>query len=231
MPPGHPGGVKSDWQKSVRLSGHRRHHHHLRHRQHSAWRRCSEDRCSSCNAGWYHGYRESFSHARVPGPRTRRCNPISPARNADPGKRTRWRWSFPSRPLPGTQWKRLQIVSISPTSKSPSSGFCETVMARMPLSTTRDGRRFGARLSKIPACRDEPDARQRRRRPHRRATRSPRPRRAPQRLRRLAEGADEGAAHPFRIAEAGGFGDAFDRLARRLHALPRHLDPQPLYRL
>ena len=33
----------------------------------------------------------------------------------------------------------------------------------------------------------------------------PRPRRAAQRLRRLAEGADEGAAHPLRIAKAGGF--------------------------
>jgi hypothetical protein len=33
-------------------------------------------------------------------------------------------------------------------------------------------------------------------------------------LRRLAEGADEGAAHPLRIAKAGG-----------LHALPRHFDP------
>jgi hypothetical protein len=29
------------------------------------------------------------------------------------------------------------------------------------------------------------------------------PRRAPQRLRRLAESADEGAAHPLRIAKAG----------------------------
>jgi hypothetical protein len=45
----------------------------------------------------------------------------------------------------------------------------------------------------------------------------PRPRRAAQRLRRLAEGADEGAAHPLRIAEAGHLRDAFDRLAGRLH--------------
>ena len=61
--------------------------------------------------------------------------------------------------------------------------------------------------------------------------RLPRPRRAAQRLRRLAEGADEGAAHPLRIAEAGGFGDPLDRLAGGLHALPRHLDAQPLHRL
>jgi hypothetical protein len=59
----------------------------------------------------------------------------------------------------------------------------------------------------------------------------PRPRRAAQRLRRLAEGADEGAAHPLRIAKAGGLRDAFDRLAGGLHALPRHLDPQALHRL
>jgi len=39
-------------------------------------------------------------------------------------------------------------------------------------------------------------------------------------LRRLAEGADEGAAHPLRVAKAGYFRDAFDRLAGRLHALP-----------
>ncbi len=58
-----------------------------------------------------------------------------------------------------------------------------------------------------------------------------RPRRAPQRLRRLAEGADESAAHPFRIAKTGGFSDALDRLAGRLHPLPRHLDAQALDRL
>src|SRR5262245_59774511 len=46
-----------------------------------------------------------------------------------------------------------------------------------------------------------------------------RPRRAAQRLRRLAEGADEGAPHPLRIAKAGDLGDALDRLARGLHAL------------
>ena len=39
------------------------------------------------------------------------------------------------------------------------------------------------------------------------------PRRAAQRLRRLAEGADEGAAHPLGIAKAGLSRDAFDRLA------------------
>src|SRR6266536_4005359 len=58
-----------------------------------------------------------------------------------------------------------------------------------------------------------------------------RPCRAAQRLRRLAEGADESAAHPLRIAEAGDFSDAFDGFAGRLHALPRHLDPQALDRL
>jgi hypothetical protein len=41
----------------------------------------------------------------------------------------------------------------------------------------------------------------------------PRPRRAAQRLRRLAEG----AAHPLRIAEAGHLCDAFDRVAGQLH--------------
>jgi hypothetical protein len=59
----------------------------------------------------------------------------------------------------------------------------------------------------------------------------PRPRRAAQRLRRLAEGADEGAAHPLRIAKAGGLRDVLDRLAGGLHAQPRHFDPQPLHRL
>ena len=60
-----------------------------------------------------------------------------------------------------------------------------------------------------------------------------RPRRAAQRLRRLAEGADadEGAAHPLGIAKAGGLCDAFDRLAGGLHPIPRHLDPQTLDRL
>ena len=43
--------------------------------------------------------------------------------------------------------------------------------------------------------------------------RLPRPCRAAQRLRRLAEGADEGAAHPLRIAKAGGLRHQFDRLA------------------
>jgi acyl-CoA thioesterase-1 len=59
----------------------------------------------------------------------------------------------------------------------------------------------------------------------------PRPRRAAQRLRRLAEGADEGAAHPLRIAKAGGLRDAPDRFAGGLHALPGHFDTQPLHRL
>src|SRR6185437_6311339 len=53
----------------------------------------------------------------------------------------------------------------------------------------------------------------------------PRSCRATQRLRRLAEGADEGAAHPLRIAKAGRLRDALDRLTGRLHALPRHFDP------
>ena len=52
-----------------------------------------------------------------------------------------------------------------------------------------------------------------------------RPRRAAERLRRLTEGADEGAAHPLRIAESGQFRDALDRFAGGLHALSRHLDP------
>src|SRR5882672_999647 len=60
---------------------------------------------------------------------------------------------------------------------------------------------------------------------------SSRPCRPPQRLRRLAEGADEGAAHPLRIAKAGGFGNALDRLAGGLDALTRHLDAQALDRL
>jgi hypothetical protein len=41
----------------------------------------------------------------------------------------------------------------------------------------------------------------------------PCPRGASERLRRLTEGADESAAHPLRIAEAGQFRDGFDRLA------------------
>jgi hypothetical protein len=53
----------------------------------------------------------------------------------------------------------------------------------------------------------------------------PGPCRTTQRLRRLAEGADEGAAHPLRIAKAGGLRHALDRLAGGLHALPRHFDP------
>jgi hypothetical protein len=35
----------------------------------------------------------------------------------------------------------------------------------------------------------------------------------------------------LRIAKAGGRRDVLDRLAGGLHALPRHLDPQPLHRL
>src|SRR6185437_4036124 len=62
-------------------------------------------------------------------------------------------------------------------------------------------------------------------------TRLSRPRRTAQRLRRLAEGADESAPHPLGIAEAGDLGDALDRLAGGLHALARHLDAQPLDRL
>src|SRR6266851_2683810 len=58
-----------------------------------------------------------------------------------------------------------------------------------------------------------------------------RPCRTAQRLRRLAEGADEGAAHPLRIAKAGYLRDALDRLAGGLHAMPGHLDPQPLHRV
>src|ERR1700753_2227657 len=57
---------------------------------------------------------------------------------------------------------------------------------------------------------------------------SARPRRAAKRLRRLTESADEGAAHPLRITKAGRFRNALDRLTRRLDALPRHFDTQPL---
>jgi hypothetical protein len=39
---------------------------------------------------------------------------------------------------------------------------------------------------------------------------------------RLAEGADEGAPHPIRIAKPGELRDAFDRLAGRLHPAPPH---------
>jgi hypothetical protein len=45
----------------------------------------------------------------------------------------------------------------------------------------------------------------------------------PQRLRRLTEGADKGAARPLPITKAGHFRHAFDRLAGRLHRLPRDL--------
>src|SRR5689334_23903286 len=58
-----------------------------------------------------------------------------------------------------------------------------------------------------------------------------RPRRPPQRLRRLAEGADEGAPHPLRIAKTGDLSNALDRLAGGLHTRLRHLDAQPLHRL
>src|SRR5258708_11180028 len=47
-----------------------------------------------------------------------------------------------------------------------------------------------------------------------------RPRGAPQRLRRLAEGADKGASHPVRVAKPGDLRDAFARLTGALHALP-----------
>jgi hypothetical protein len=47
-------------------------------------------------------------------------------------------------------------------------------------------------------------------------------------LRRLAEGADQGAAHPLGIPKAGDFSDAFDRLGGGLYALARHLDAQAL---
>src|ERR1700761_8833361 len=57
------------------------------------------------------------------------------------------------------------------------------------------------------------------------------PRRAPQRLRRLAEGADKGAPHPIRVAKPGDLRDAFDRLNGGLPPLARHFDPQSLDRL
>ena len=50
-------------------------------------------------------------------------------------------------------------------------------------------------------------------------------------MRGLAEGADEGAAHPFGIAESRELRDAFDRFRRGLHALSRHFDAQTLDRL
>src|SRR6478735_6275013 len=56
----------------------------------------------------------------------------------------------------------------------------------------------------------------------------PGPCRAPQRLRRLAEGADEGAPHALGIAESSRLRDELDRLARGLHALARDLDAQAL---
>src|SRR5437879_3051475 len=58
-----------------------------------------------------------------------------------------------------------------------------------------------------------------------------RPRRPPQRLWRLAEAADEGTAHPFGIAKAGGLRYPFDRFVGGLDALPRYLNPQPFDRL
>jgi NhaP-type Na+/H+ or K+/H+ antiporter len=83
----------------------------------------------------------------------------------------------------------------------------------------------GNRISVIPgrALRANPESRDRiplldsgsapkRRIPERRIS-SPRPRRAAKRLRGLAEGADEGAAHPLRIAEAGRLRHLLDRLA------------------
>src|SRR4051812_351951 len=54
------------------------------------------------------------------------------------------------------------------------------------------------------------------------------PCRAPQRLRRLTEGADESAPHALGVAEAGCLRDELDRLARGLHALARDLDAQAL---
>jgi hypothetical protein len=82
----------------------------------------------------------------------------------------------------------------------------------------------GNRISVIPgrALRANPESRDRiplldsgsapkRRIPERRIS-SPRPRRAAKRLRGLAEGADEGAAHPLRIAEAGRLRHLLDRL-------------------
>jgi hypothetical protein len=59
-----------------------------------------------------------------------------------------------------------------------------------------------------PVMRIDADIRQR----DRWFTALPGPRRPPQRLRRLAEGADEGAAHALGIAEARDLGDPLDRL-------------------
>ena len=50
-------------------------------------------------------------------------------------------------------------------------------------------------------------------------------------LRRLAEGAQEGAAHAIAIGEAGLPGDDVDRMAALLHHQPGGLDAQVLDRL
>jgi hypothetical protein len=54
---------------------------------------------------------------------------------------------------------------------------------------------------------------------------------APDRLRRLAEGAQERAAHALAVGEAGLAGHDVDRVAALLHHQPRGLDPQILDRL
>src|SRR5437868_5270854 len=50
-------------------------------------------------------------------------------------------------------------------------------------------------------------------------------RRPPQRLRRLAESAEEGAAHALGIAKAGGLRDAVDRRTRGLDVGASGLEP------
>jgi hypothetical protein len=51
---------------------------------------------------------------------------------------------------------------------------------------------------------------------------------APQRLRRLTESAEKGAAHPLRIAEADLGCDVVDRLAACLYSFARRLNAQAL---
>jgi len=57
------------------------------------------------------------------------------------------------------------------------------------------------------------------------------PRVAPQHLRRLAEGSQEGAAHVVAVAEAGLASDNFDGMTALLHQVSRRLDPQICDRL
>ena len=55
-----------------------------------------------------------------------------------------------------------------------------------------------------------------------------RPRAAAQRLGRLTESAQKGAAHALRVAEADLGGDGVDRLGARLDPFARRFEAQPL---